>query len=297
MTYDIALWKAKRGATDSAGLIAITLADGHECTAVARFPRTKLIKCLEERFESSFDSLPFEIDITGQGAIFGIPQGSNFEKCLVAVTEIAASLGLYIFDFQSTAPSDSDEQELERRVRAQAASGEAAEFQFSLQNAQEGNVYEMHKVAGCFRYGTGVIKNLNEAIAWYERATTAGLKRAVASLADLYREDLADDASLKKGVELLRSSVASGNVFAMATLAEWLRDGVGGPSDATAAVALWCQLLEADSCVAAFELARAYEHGNGVEKSLDSAIKYFRASRAAGHPEALKNLRRLGAEP
>jgi len=72
--------------------------------------------------------------------------------------------------------------------------------------------------------------------------------------------------------------------------------GVGMAADPHGAAILWEQLLATEPCVAAFELAKLYEGGTGVEQSLFKAAEYFRMARSAGHPDAYRNLRRIGAE-
>jgi hypothetical protein len=94
MTYDIALWKAKAKTSDSVGLIAITLCEGSECRAVSRFPKAKVTDRLKEIFGCSFDELPFEADITGQGAVLSLSHSDSL-GCLDALAKLAQELGLY----------------------------------------------------------------------------------------------------------------------------------------------------------------------------------------------------------
>jgi TPR repeat protein len=216
--------------------------------------------------------------------------------CLDALAKLAQELGLYLYDFQKHCSAESDVEEFQRRTLNQARSEEEQTFLFALEAATKGSLHDMHLVGSCYRYGTGVTKDVVKAIDWYERAAESGMRKALVSLAEMYREDLADDLSLRNGVSCLQRAVAAGSSVALAMLAEWTREGIGMSPDVTASVTLWRELLEIDACVAAFELAKAYEHGQGVDRSTSIAIDYFRQSREAGHPEALRNLRRLGAE-
>ena len=295
MTYDVALWKIKVKASDSVGLVAMTLSEGGECKAVSRFPKAKVIDRLQNIFGSPIDELPFEIDITGQGAVIGLPLGGASGQ-LEALAELAQEFGLFLFDFQKSQPTESDLEEFQRRVREQARSGEENTFLFAFEAASKGSLYDMHLVGSCYRYGTGVAKDLSKAIEWYERAAESGMTKALVSFADMCREDIGDDSSLRNGVGCLQRAVTAGSSVALAMLAEWTRDGIGMAPDAAASVVLWRKLLEVDACVAAFELAKAYEHGQGVDQSTSLAVDYYRMSREAGHPDALRNLRRLGAE-
>ena len=296
MTYDIALWKAKTKASDSAGLIALTLSEGCECKAVSRFPKTKLVRRLQELFDCSTDELPFEHTITGQGATISLPLGDALDRQHLMLIDLARELDLHHFDFQEEGPSDADESEFRRRIREQESSEDVRSFIHALEAANNGSAYHMHMVGSCFRYGTGVAKDHNKAIEWYERTAKSGAAKALVSLAEMYREDLGDIASLQAGIHCLQRGAELGSPSAIAMLAEWTRDGVGMAPDLSAAVELWRQLLATEAWIAAFELAKAYEHGIGVDPSMSHAIDYYRKARVAGHPEAYINLRRLGAE-
>jgi TPR repeat protein len=296
MTYDIALWKARAKNTDSSGLIALTLNEGYESKAISRFPKSKVVNRLEEIFGCSADELPFEATITGQGAIFGLPYGEGCENQREGLAQLARELDLSIYDFQENSPSEADVAEFQRRVRDQGHSEDEQAFVFALEAAGKGSLYHQHLVGSCYRNGTGVKKDLSEAAEWYERAANAGMTKALVSLAEMCREDIGDDASLNKGLGYLQRAVSMGSSVGMAMLAEWKRDGIGAAKDIPGAIGLWRRLVEVDAFVAAFELARAYEHGAGVEQSTKLAIDYYRTAREAGHPEAWKNLRRLGAE-
>lgn len=296
MTYDVVLWKSKAKPSDSAGLIAMTLSEGYQCKAVSRFPKSKVVQRLQELLDCPIDELPFEINITGQGAIFGLPHGEALERQCGALIELAKELDLYLYDFQEDGQSEADVEEFQRRVLEQDRSEEEQTFVFALESAGKGSQYHMHFVGSCYRYGTGVMKNLSKAVEWYERGAKSGMAKALVSLAEMYREDLGDESSLQEGLGCLRRAVTARSPAALAMLAEWTRDGVGIVADLTASVALWRQLVEVDACVAGFELAKAYENGHGVDRSTILAIDYYRRSREAGHPEAYINLRRLGAE-
>jgi TPR repeat protein len=122
------------------------------------------------------------------------------------------------------------------------------------------------------------------------------LGRAWASLAEMFKEDLRDEPSLRRGLACLREGAQAKSATSLEMLAEWLQSGIGCVPDAAASIDVWRRLLELEPCNAAFALARAYESGNGIPQSLALASDHYRLARKAGHPEALKSLRRLGAE-
>ena len=298
MTYDVILWKTKRRQCDSDGLIALLLSDEMECKEVARFPKAATIRRLEKAFNAPFEELPFEAHITGQSAWFGLTHGPAGDQQLAAISELACECGFHLYDFQINEPSAEDSAELGRRVANAEGSEDQLVFAEALAAAKAGSKNDMHKVGSCFRYGTGTQQSTADAIYWYHQASEAGLGKANVSLAEVYIQELRDDSSIENGLAVLRKGTQQRHAPSMVFLGELLRDGVGThPPNLAAAIALWRELLALDPWVATFELARVYEVGNEVLQSTEKAIEYFRAAREAGHPEAYRNLRRLGAEP
>lgn len=296
MTYDIVLWKAKKKATQADGLIALLLSDGFECKSVMKFPQAKLTKQLETAFECDVHELPFEASVTSQGAVFGLSMGDDKAIQLSRIQQIANRHAWVIYDFQTQVPTDADTTEFERISQEGTGSEDEQDFLHSLEKAQQGTWYDMHRVASCFRYGTGTPQDLPSAIEWYTKAAKAGMVNAYVTLAELYQENIGDEASLRKGFECLRLAADASNIKAMTMFAEWLRDGIGCTANLSASIQAWQKLLPLDAMLAGFELARAYESGVGVPVSKDLAIEHYRLARASGHPDAYRNLKRLGAE-
>jgi hypothetical protein len=297
MTYDVVLWKAKAKAKDAPGLIALTLSDNRECTSVARIPKTRVAAQLEAAFSCPLHALPFEVDLDSQKVLVGFPHGDSLAAGLATLQGVAIELGLSLFDFQRTPPTEEDGAEHARRLNSQQSSEEHETFRYALEAAQKGSAKDMHFVGSCYRTGTGVAKDPEQAIDWYERAVAGGMRSAYGSIADVCREDLGTPDALARGYALLKEGANAGSLLALGMLADWTAQGVGTGADAVAAFKLWSQLLESDESVAAFEIAKAYELGEGVAPSKETAIVFFRRARKAGHPDALRQLRRLGAEP
>lgn len=297
MTYDVVLWKAKAKASDTPGLIALTLSDNRESASVARFPKSKVATQLEAAFSCALEALPFELDLDGQKALVSLPHGDNLDARLAKLQAVAIDLGLTLFEFQKTPPTEEDSAEHERRLESQRSTEEQETFRNALEAARRGSAKDMHLVGSCYRTGTGVAKEPEQAVDWYEKAAAAGMKSAYGSIADICREDLGTADALARGYEVLQRGTDAGSLLALGMLADWTAQGIGTPADAVAAFKLWSRLLESDESVAAFEIAKAYELGEGVDLSKETAIVFFRRARKAGHPDALRQLKRLGTEP
>lgn len=298
MTYDVILWKPKRVQSDTDGLIALSLSEELECDEVSRFPKSAMIKFLETGLEVALDEFPFEVNLTGKAAWFGLSFGDEGASHLELISEFARKNRLKLFDFQVEEPSQGDAEELERRLAKTKYSEDEYYFADALALAEKGDPNGMHKVGNYYQCGTGTEKNQSNAIAWYQRAIDAGLHRALVSLAEVHIQERGDPDSIDEGLALLRKGASLEHAPSITFLGELLRDGVGKhPPNLVAAIELWQRLLVLDPWVGSYELARVHETGQGVPQSTEKAIEYFRMAREAGHPDAYRNLRRLGAEP
>jgi TPR repeat protein len=296
VTYDVVLWKAKRSTSTPDAVIAMQLQEGHACLDVARFPATRFVEALESCLSCAAEEFQFEIEVNKFGAHVGLPFGEQGGKILEALVGVATDQGLKLHDAQATPATDEEVAAFAEWEAAQCLEQDVGEFTHALRGAHAGSAKDMHIVASCYRFGSGVARDLTQAIHWYERAAGVGLSKAWASLAELYREELGDQASLQRGFACLRQGVQLRSASALEMLAEWLQGGIGCEADAAASVEVWRALMEIEPCNAAFALARACETGNGVEQSQAAAIDYYRLARKAGHPGAFKNLRRLGVD-
>lgn len=298
MTYDVILWKSKRSQQMGNGLIALLLSENMECSDLARFPKSATIRLLEQAFADAFDHLPFEISVNGRSMSLGLSHGEEGARHLKIIAGIAQKSGLCLFDFQTQSPSADDQAEFSARVAEFDLSDESYMFSDALALAKSGHAEAMHKLGNCYRSGSGVQQNLDAALEWYQRAATAGLPKALVSLAEVHIQERGSPQDINTGLAYLKQGAERQHAPSMTMLGELLRDGVAGlPPDLVSAVALWHQLLPIDPWVAAFELAKVYESGLCGPPSIDKAVEYFRMARRAGHPEAFRNLRRLGAEP
>ena len=298
MTYDVTLWKPKRGQRCSDGLIALLLSEGVECPEAARFPKSATVRRFEEAFGMSFDELPFEVGTHAKSMTFGLSHGDEGTRHLQLISDIARESGLQLYDFQTQAPTPEDTDEFERRMAGLECSEERYFFLDALALAEKGDPNGMHKLADFYRCGTGVKKDQETAIKWYQQAIDAGSNRALLTLAEMFIQERGDPNSIEKGIALVRKGVELEHAPSITFLGEILRDGLGNHvPDLAAAIELWNRLLTLEPWVGAYELARVYESGQGVSQSTEKAIEYFKIARIAGHPDAYRNLRRLGAEP
>jgi len=257
VSYDLWLWKRKAGSATSRGLTFLMLAEGLPCAGVARFPEAAIEESLRQEFGAQ-DDFPFELSISKDGMFVGLPF-SQANELSARFRAIASRERLEIYDPQVDVPTDEDAAAFEAQRNPPGADSPKDEFADWLKAAEAGDRPSMNKVGGCYRYGSGVERNLTKAVEWFRRAAEKG------------------------------------NLPATINLAECYLNGEGVSKDANEAARLFKEAFKAEQCVSAFELGKLHEAGLGVEKSLERAVEYFRTARANNHPEAYRALKRLGA--
>ena len=135
-------------------------------------------------------------------------------------------------------------------------------------NAQAGNADAQYKLALAYENGDGMEKDPSEAVQWFRKAAEQGHAESQ------YRTGLfcADNGvqDLSEAATWLRKAVAQGHVGASKILkiVEMKLSAQAGNADAQ------------------YELAQAYETGNGLEKDPSEAFKWYLKAAEQGHPAA-----------
>lgn len=130
---------------------------------------------------------------------------------------------------------------------------------FNKQNelAQQGNVKAMYGVGKLYERGRGVVKNIQKAAEWYQKAASSGSASAQARLGILYFEGRGVNQDYNKALKLLNDA-AKQNV----------------PS-------------------ALFQLANMYELGTGVQQDLKVSIGWYKKADEFGYYAAKAKVERL----
>lgn len=129
--------------------------------------------------------------------------------------------------------------------------------------AETGNAYAQYSLGWCYEKGQGVEKSAQEAEKWYRKAAEQGEKKAEKHLARILGE---------------------GYYF-----------GCNGKSkDYEKAAANFHIAAKAGDAYSQYVLGFCYEKGQGVEKSAQEAVKWYRKSAKQGEKNAIERLKGLG---
>ena len=166
---------------------------------------------------------------------------------------------------------------------------QAEGFRWYRKAADRGDAAAQNNVAIMYEGGLGVKADLAEAAAWYRRAVENGAYRDVFELLLLYDSGKAlPDKSLeenkKEGLRLIQSLADQGNAEAQYALAGvYKRGALGVPRDRGQMISLLLKSAEKNP-EAEDALGTAYLEGDGVHRSRNEAIRWYR--RAAEHGNA-----------
>ncbi len=189
--------------------------------------------------------------------------------------------------------------------------------------ASLGNSEAIGRLARAYSRGTGVIKDLDKAISYYQIAADAGVRWARNELFDILMESRVPDNSVR-AIEVIKPSVDANDPYAIGRMARSYRDGRGVERDLEKAVELykqagdrvvWAKRELADLYIRrnskgdskeAFliyselakngdaesfgSLARCFRYGRGVKKDIVQSIEYYKKASDAGIPWAKTEL-------
>lgn len=132
-------------------------------------------------------------------------------------------------------------------------------FNEQLSLAQANNPQAMYEVGRMYERGRGTPADMDQAIAWYERAAVKGQDNARARLGILYLEGQGVSRDYSKAFSYLKDAAVA-----------------GAPS-------------------AQYFLALMYEHGSGIKANEKYAMVWYKRAANAGYYQARKGIERLSA--
>jgi len=181
MTYDLVLWRRRKGASLSSGALYLCVSEGLDCEdELALLPRSRIAQALVKVFGKE---LPCELDACERHLQLTVPSEQTGAWLLSMLDQFAAAEGLVIYDPQTHPPTATDE----RVARSRTAAVREPTAADHLRDAESGNVIAMNNVGVCYASGEGVTRDPERAVFWYRKAADAGCLPALVNLAECYR--------------------------------------------------------------------------------------------------------------
>jgi TPR repeat protein len=149
----------------------------------------------------------------------------------------------------------------------------------------------LYNIGSCYLTGRGVKTSLPDAWKWLGMSAAEGSLDALALLGRLHFEGVGCDRSESEAIRFLSQAAYAGHAEAFYSLGliYYQRD------DFLAAFRHFNDAAEVEHPDAFFNLAVMYENGEGVDRSLVEATRWYRSAARLGDQEARQALDRLGS--
>jgi predicted Zn finger-like uncharacterized protein len=163
---------------------------------------------------------------------------------------------------------------------------EAAAIQWYTKAGNLGHADAMFKLGAMYAAGTGVQRNQSQAVRWYRSAIAAGNTLAMVNLGVMFEYGPSglpneDEESAPTGRRVPQRGVIP------------KRADTGVTKDVNAAAKLYQQAAELGNSMGMFNLARAYENGQGMPQDYQKALHWYKESSLHGYTDAMRNLHDL----
>lgn len=154
--------------------------------------------------------------------------------------------------------------------------------------AAKGNPKAQYILALRYAAGTGMARNMGEAIRWLRLAALAGLAPAQYRLGIYYERHEGVEFDPERARNWYLRAAEQGNIKAMHNLAVLEGAGTHGKGDYRAAAAWYRKAANHGLEDSQFNLAVLEAHGLGVKKNQANAYKWFAIAAKQGDPQAAK---------
>ena len=172
-------------------------------------------------------------------------------------------------------------------------SQEASNFdQILSQAAKLGNVDAMFNLAVRATQPQTNPLNIDLAIHWFSRASSAGDSLSSLNLGLIYDHGIGVKPDYVKARHWYKKAADSGDPEGLFNLAVYLDEGLGGNIDKHAAARAYMLASQRGHARSAYNLALMLGRGEGIDKNWESAIKMLRYSYELGYEPAKQLLKK-----
>jgi TPR repeat protein/serine/threonine protein kinase len=141
-------------------------------------------------------------------------------------------------------------------------------------------------LAVAYRDGLGTSKDLQQALALFEKEAARGSALGQYGAGAMYKQGMGTSPDPGKASEYFQKAANQGLTEAMVSMALAYQNGLGVPKDEQKAGEFWRQAADRGNETAQLTVARMYAQGSGVAKDLPKAIELYRKEAERGVPAA-----------
>ena len=145
--------------------------------------------------------------------------------------------------------------------------------------AEQEHADAQYNLGVCYDKGDGVEKDPEKAVEWWTKAAEQEHADAQFNLGLCYKKGVGVEKDLEEAVKWYKKAAEQGDARAQCNLGVCYENGWRGvEKDPEEAVKWYKKAAEQGDAKAQFNLGVCYENGRGVEKKLQTAVKYYKMS-------------------
>jgi TPR repeat protein len=152
--------------------------------------------------------------------------------------------------------------------------------------ADGGNANAQHNLGVCFRDGTGVAKDAREAVRYYRMAADQGFADAQINLGSCLSSGTGVAKDERQALRYYRLAADQGHALAQHNLGCLLRG-----SDDRKAVQYFRMAADQGSAMSQYALGLLYNSGQGVERDVSEASRWWLRAAKQGHSDSIRACR------
>jgi TPR repeat protein len=156
--------------------------------------------------------------------------------------------------------------------------------------ADQGNSMAQYDLGRAYEHGDGVQKDIALAATWFRKAADQGDPNAQFDLGMCYCNGNGVNKNLVESAKWWTKSADQGNPAAQACLGECYAEGTGVEKDAIEAAKWFQKSADQGDPDAQYILGVDYANGTGVEKDVSESVKWYRKAADQGYASAQYNL-------
>lgn len=155
--------------------------------------------------------------------------------------------------------------------------------------ALQGDAEAQNKLGAAYYNGTGVGKDIDEALRWFRTASDKGYARAQYNLAILYYQGDGVERDYQEALRWFDRAARQGLAEAQYNIGVMYADGLGVQQDKAQAAGWYTRAAQSGYVLAQYNLGLMYYEGQGVLKDTTLAFTWLSLAADQGFADAAKN--------
>ena len=163
-------------------------------------------------------------------------------------------------------------------------------FEWEKKSAAQGHLLSMNKLGHCYYFGEGTQVDFSKALYWHREAALQGHAGSMYMTGLYYMEGQGVARDMKKAFEWLQKAAEQGHADAQHDLGLCYMEGTGVLKDPKVAAQWFAKVAELGDANVQYNLGLCYYYGDGVLKNPKTAVQWFKKAAEQGDAGAQLSL-------